>query len=202
VQRGDTLSGIARRHGVSLGALLSANRLTATSLIVPGRVLTLPAGASSPVPPTTAAPAQTPATTTAAGPATVTASPAAATSLERVLEFLRAQVGAHYRFFAAGPDAYDCSGLVVAAFRQVGVSLPHQSRAQAQRGTSVDWRSSPIMPGDLVFTSAINDPNFISHVGVALSSTTWIHAVGTGRTVSIGSIPTTRIMAVQRIALP
>jgi peptidoglycan DL-endopeptidase CwlO len=123
--------------------------------------------------------------------------------MQTVLDFLRLQVGKPYQFFSAGPDAYDCSGLVVAAFRRVGVNLPHQSRALAQRGTAVDWTTSPILPGDLVFTSAVNDPRLISHVGIALSSTTWIHAVGTGRPVSIGSIPpSSRIMAVQRIAVP
>ena len=46
----------------------------------------------------------------------------------------------------------DAMGRVVAAFRQVGVALPHQSRALAQRGTAVDWRSEVITAGDLVFT--------------------------------------------------
>jgi LysM repeat protein len=196
VVAGDTLSGIARRHGVRIGALLAANSMTVTSLIRPGQILVVPAGAATPGAPavTTPAPSTTP-------PAAVPAP--ANSSLQRVLDFLRLQVGVPYRFFAAGPDAYDCSGLVVAAFRQVGVTLPHQSRAQARIGTPVDWRTAPIMPGDLVFTSAIDDPRFITHVGIALSSTTWIHAVGRGRTVSIGALPAAhRIMAVQRIALP
>jgi hypothetical protein len=43
----------------------------------------------------------------------------------------------------------------------------------------------------------------ITHVGIALDSNRWVHAIGYGRTVSIGSLPSTdRIMAVQRIALP
>ncbi len=124
-------------------------------------------------------------------------------SLGTVLTFLRAQVGVPYAFFRAGPDAYDCSGLVVAGFRQVGVNLPHQSRALAQRGTAVDWTSTPIAAGDLVFTSVVGDPNLISHVGIALDARTWIHAVGVGRSVSIGSLPpASKIMAVRRIALP
>jgi cell wall-associated NlpC family hydrolase len=217
VRAGDTLSGIARRHGVGLGALLTANSMTPTSLLLPGRTLVVPPSvtpAASPAPPAVVAP---PPSTIPALPGTVAGTPRATapsaaaapatapagSSMRTVLDFLRLQVGLPYRFFAAGPDAFDCSGLVVAAFRQVGVALPHQSRAQAQQGTAVDWRTSPIMPGDLVFTSAINDPRFISHVGVALSSTTWVHAVGHGRTVSIGSLPaSSRIMAVQRIALP
>ena len=40
------------------------------------------------------------------------------------------QVGKAYRFAAAGPDAYDCSGLTMWAWAQAGVSLPHYSKAQ------------------------------------------------------------------------
>lgn len=114
-----------------------------------------------------------------------------------------AQVGKPYRFFSAGPDAFDCSGLVVAAFRQVGVSLPHQSRAQARVGTSIDWRSESIAPGDLVFTASRQDPSFITHVGIAIDSRRWVHAVGSGRPVTIGSLPSDdRIVAVKRITVP
>ena len=120
-----------------------------------------------------------------------------------MLSYLTAQVGAPYKFFSAGPKAFDCSGLVVAAFRQVGVSVPHQSRALAKLGTSIDWRRGSISAGDLVFTSATNDPDMITHVGIALDSRRWIHAVGHGKTVTIGSLPSdSKIMAVQRIALP
>ena len=92
---------------------------------------------------------------------------------------------------------------MVAGFRQIGMSMPHQSRALARMGTSVDWRTESIAPGDLVFTSAVNDPALITHVGVALDSERWVHAVGVGKTVAIGSLPTSdRIMAVQRITLP
>jgi peptidoglycan DL-endopeptidase CwlO len=119
-----------------------------------------------------------------------------------VTSFARSQVGVPYRFFSAGPDAYDCSGLVVAAFRQVGVAMPHQSRALARRGMAVDWRSQSIVAGDLVFTSAFNDPDRITHVGIALDSRRWVHAVGPGRPVTIGSLPSSeRIMEVRRIPL-
>ena len=115
----------------------------------------------------------------------------------------QAKIGSKYVYGAAGPSTFDCSGLVVAGFRQIGMSMPHQSRALARLGTSIDWTSESIAPGDLVFTSAVNDPALITHVGVALDSQRWIHAVGRGRTVTIGSLPTSgRIMAVQRITLP
>ena len=53
-------------------------------------------------------------------------SPGAATAVRAALS----QVGKAYRFAAAGPDAYDCSGLTMWAWAQAGVSLPHYSKAQ------------------------------------------------------------------------
>ncbi len=207
VVAGDALSSIAWRNGVSLGALLRANSLEATSLILPGRRLQIPP-ATRPIPTgiVSAAPtASSTGVTAAASPTTGPASAPASTgsSLDRLLSYATAQVGVPYQFFSAGPDTFDCSGLVVAAFRQIGMSVPHQSRALAQLGSAVDWRAEPIAAGDLVFTSAVGDPAQITHVGIALDSRRWVHAVGFGRTVSIHSLPAPdRIMAVQRIALP
>ena len=48
----------------------------------------------------------------------------------KALAFARRQLGKPYRYSAAGPDAYDCSGLTGAAWRSVGVSLPRSSSAQ------------------------------------------------------------------------
>ncbi len=204
VVAGDALANIAWRNGVKLGALVKANGITVTSVIMPGRTLTIPpATMPMPIPTARSVAAPTPA---AAAPVTATDAIAASPvngSLDTLLTYLSAQVGTPYQFFSAGPATFDCSGLVVAGFRQIGMSMPHQSRALARLGTPVDWRSEPIAAGDLVFTSAVNDPTLITHVGVALDSQRWVHAVGLGRTVSIGSLPTSdRIMAVQRIALP
>jgi cell wall-associated NlpC family hydrolase len=201
VKPGDALAGIAWRHGVKLGAFVKANNLTTTSTIYPGQTLTVPP-ATMPVPASV-----TPASTTAASPAAPavpnpsgTSAAAPSTSVDTILTFLRSQVGKPYKFFSAGPDTYDCSGLVVAGWKQVGVALPHQSQALAAKGTAVDWLAAPIQPGDLVFTSAYDDAARITHVGVALSDSSWIHAVGVGRTVSIHAMPSdTRIVAVRRL---
>ena len=117
-----------------------------------------------------------------------------------MLAYARQQVGMPYRFFAAGPDAFDCSGLVVAAYRQVGVNLPHYSGALSKVGVAVDWTAEAIRPGDLVLTAAVATPTVISHVGIAIDDTTWIQAVGAGRTVSVGKMPVdTKILAVRRV---
>ncbi|HYN33801.1 MAG TPA: LysM peptidoglycan-binding domain-containing protein [Ilumatobacteraceae bacterium] len=210
VVAGDALAGIAWRNGVKLGALVKANGISVTSMIMPGRVLTIPpATMPIPTPRSVATPvvvanpvvAVTPVTPVASTSAVVAGS--ANGSLDTLLTYLSAQVGAPYQFFSSGPATFDCSGLVVAGFRQIGMSMPHQSRALARVGTPVDWKSTPIAAGDLVFTSAVNDPTLITHVGVALDAQRWVHAVGVGRTVSITPLPTSnRIMAVQRIAIP
>jgi len=145
-------------------------------------------------------PASQPATTAAPTSAAVVTLPERNGSADAVLAFARQQVGLPYRFFAAGPDAFDCSGLVVAAFRSAGFSLPHQSLALSKVGVAVDWTAATIQPGDLVLTASTVNPTVISHVGIAIDDTTWIQAVGAGRTVSIGRMPAdAKILAVRRV---
>jgi LysM repeat protein len=179
VKAGDSLSKIAARNGVTLGALLSANNMTATSLITPGMTLALPAGAS---------PAQ----------AQTTDQPAAGSRIDTVLQFALSQQGKPYQFAASGPDAYDCSGLTRRAYAQIGINLVHQSAAQATQGTAVAFWSEPILPGDLVFM-ATRGNDVISHVGIAIDGDTWIQARRPGDVVRVGPMPAkTSIVAVRR----
>ncbi len=60
-----------------------------------------------------------------------------------------AQVGDRYVAAAAGPSAFDCSGLTLAAWRRAGVSLPHYSRSQYSSTRRVS--RSELRPGDLLF---------------------------------------------------
>ncbi|HEV7470017.1 MAG TPA: NlpC/P60 family protein [Pseudonocardia sp.] len=69
------------------------------------------------------------------------------------------KLGKPYVWGAAGPNSFDCSGLVQWAFSQVGKSLPHSSNAQSQLGTPVSMAN--LQPGDLVF---FYSP--VSHVGI------------------------------------
>ena len=181
VKAGDSLSRIASKAGVSLDDLLAANGFQRTSVIVPGQTIALPAGAS------------------AASAASAPAAPKPS-RVDRVVEFARAQVGKPYQFGSAGPDAYDCSGLVRAAFKQIGIDLPHQSLLQSQRGVAVDWVNDEVRAGDLVFTFSTRNPTQISHVGIAISGNEWIEAPFTGAAVRITRLPSdSRIQAVQRI---
>ncbi len=141
VKFGDFLAGIASKYKVRLGDLLAVNKLKPSSLILPGAQLAMPAGAVEPAD----APALIEST---AGPAGV------------VVAYAYAQLGKPYRFFTAGPDTFDCSGLVKAAYAQIGMVLIHQSASQATLGTAVDIWSEPIKAGDLIFMATHGDPTY------------------------------------------
>ncbi|MDQ7992292.1 MAG: NlpC/P60 family protein [Propionicimonas sp.] len=70
---------------------------------------------------------------------------------------------------AAGPTNFDCSGLVLAAYRQIGISLPHSSRAMFGYGKSV--ARSDLKPGDLIFWYSP-----IHHVGMYIGNGKIVHA--------------------------
>ena len=68
-----------------------------------------------------------------------------------VLRFALSQVGKRYRYGGTGDGGWDCSGLVSAAYRNAGVSLPHSSGAIGREGRAVpagQWR-----PGDVIASS-------------------------------------------------
>lgn len=68
-----------------------------------------------------------------------------------VVSFALAQVGKRYVYATSGPNTYDCSGLVAAAYARVGIKLPHQSEQIAAKGRRVP--SGQWMPGDVIHTS-------------------------------------------------
>jgi len=61
----------------------------------------------------------------------------------------RTKIGSGYVWAAAGPDVFDCSGFVMWAYQQVGISLPHFSGAMYN--STVRISESQLQPGDLVF---------------------------------------------------
>lgn len=183
VAKNDSLSGIASKAKVSLSGFLAVNGFTKSSVIIPGQVVKLPEGAKVSV-----------------VIAAVAATNAAPSRMQVVLDFAKAQVGKPYEFGKAGPTSYDCSGLTMAAFAQVKVSLPHQSLLQSKLGTAIDWKSVGVQAGDLVFTFSSRNPTQISHVGIAISATQWIEAPYTGNSVRISTLPSVdRIQAVRRV---
>ncbi|HEY3713183.1 MAG TPA: NlpC/P60 family protein [Jatrophihabitantaceae bacterium] len=76
----------------------------------------------------------------------ITGSPAA----RKAVGYALAQLGKPYVFGAAGPDAFDCSGLTMAAWASAGVALPHLAAAQVGYGTPEPIDLSQADSGDLV----------------------------------------------------
>lgn len=83
------------------------------------------------------------------------------------------EIGKPYVWAAAGPDAFDCSGLTQYVWAKAGVSLSHYSGAQYGQGSRVD--KSQLRPGDLVF---FGSP--IHHVGIYVGGGDMIDAPHTG----------------------
>jgi cell wall-associated NlpC family hydrolase len=115
----------------------------------------------------------------------VVASPQAAKAPGRAaqvaVDTAMAQIGDPYVWAAAGPDAFDCSGLTQYAYAAAGVSLPHSSSMQSQMGTPVS--RSELQPGDLVF---FYSP--VSHVGMYIGNGQMVHASTSGQPVQVASL--------------
>ncbi|MCX5422908.1 C40 family peptidase [Streptomyces sp. NBC_00078] len=78
-----------------------------------------------------------------------TGSSTATGSAAAIVSFVKAQVGKAYVSGATGSSAYDCSGLVQTAFKQIGISLPRVSQDQSTAGTQVSL--SNLQPGDILY---------------------------------------------------
>jgi len=89
-------------------------------------------------------------------------------------------LGTPYVWGGASPSGFDCSGLVMYAFAQIGISLPHSSYAQYGYGTPVS--RGDLQPGDIVFFDGLG------HVGIYVGGGSFIHAPHTGDVVKISSM--------------
>ena len=89
-------------------------------------------------------------------------------------------LGVPYVWGGASPSGFDCSGLVMYVFAQVGVSLPHSSYAQYGMGSPVS--RDQLQPGDLVFFDGLG------HVGIYVGGGSFIHAPHSGDVVKISSL--------------
>ena len=114
---------------------------------------------------------------TPAAPAAVPVSGRAAAAVA----YAMAQVGDAYVYGAAGPDAFDCSGLTMAAWAAAGVGLPHSSSAQYGSGPQIAM--SDLQPGDLVFYYSP-----ISHVGIYIGNGMIVHAANPSTGVLVSSV--------------
>ena len=114
----------------------------------------------------------------------------------KAVRFARTKLGLPYIWGATGPRAYDCSGLVQAAYRAAGIGLPRTTYQMIHVGQPVS--RSDIRPGDLILSN-FSRPGVPEHVQMAISSSMVIEAPRPGGHVQISSIPSGNI-AVRRIA--
>ena len=91
----------------------------------------------------------------------------------------------------AGPSRFDCSGLVMWAFQQAGISLPHSSQALAHGGQPVSM--DQMQPGDVV--TYYSDA---SHVGIYIGDGMMVHASTYGQPVRVAPVNNAPIYNVRR----
>lgn len=104
---------------------------------------------------------------------TTTSSTSGLTSAQqKLVTYVKSKVGDAYVWGAAGPDSFDCSGLTMAAYKLVGISLPHHAADQATLGTAVS--RADLKAGDLIFWSSP-----VSHVSMYIGNGMMVHARNT-----------------------
>ena len=100
---------------------------------------------------------------------------------QKIVDFAMSKVGAPYVWGAAGPDAFDCSGLTSWSYAQAGKQIPRTSDAQAYGGTPVALNA--LQPGDIVsFYSGA------SHVGIYIGDGKIVHALNSDSPVRVDTL--------------
>lgn len=109
------------------------------------------------------------------------------TRAQRVTKAVRIaleQRGDHYRYGAAGPQAFDCSGLLQYSFRRAGLKIPRTSAAQGKSARRI--AKSKLRRGDLMF---FTNGGKVYHAGMFIGRSKgkirMLHAPGTGKRVRI-----------------
>lgn len=112
------------------------------------------------------------------------------TIIKKVMEVAREQLGDPYRYGAAGPDRFDCSGFTQFVWKHVGVNLPHSSRGQYSMFPKVAL--GDLKPGDLVYSSG--------HIGMYVGDGKMIHSPQTGGHVEIAPLHSNAVGGARPVA--
>jgi cell wall-associated NlpC family hydrolase len=176
---------IMNRH--RLGALVAEQRALIASL----RAVELIAASQQPavqvVAPvatsTSTGVADAPATGSAVGVITAALEDAPSQAARTAIQVAYDQIGKPYEYGAAGPGAFDCSGLTMYSYAAAGIALPHNAQEQYSYGTHVSL--SDMLPGDLVF---FGGDGYIGHVGIYIGRGLMIDAPHTGSPVGIHAL--------------
>jgi len=153
VRPGDTLWGLAHRNGTTVAELQRLNGLGTSTLIRIGQTLVLRDDAAA----------------------------RRARRVAAAIAYAREQLGKPYRFATAGPDTFDCSGLVMRAWAAAGVRLPRVTYEQIDAGERIT--RDRLAAGDLVFT------NNGGHVELYIGGDEVINAGHTGVAVHRQALP-------------
>jgi cell wall-associated NlpC family hydrolase len=125
--------------------------------------------------------------------------PTAAGAAATAIAFALAQLGKPYVWGATGPDAFDCSGLVYAAYAAAGIHIARTTFGWRQDGPQVPL--SQLQPGDLLFSAGSDGtPASPGHVVMYLGGGQVIQAPQTGEVVQIDPLDLTGVVAATRPA--
>lgn len=100
--------------------------------------------------------------------------------------YAKSKLGCKYVYGAAGENTFDCSGFTQWCYRQVGITIPRTAAAQCAAATKLS--RSQLKMGDLVFFQGTTSKSGVSHVGLYISGSTFIHAPHTGDVVRTASL--------------
>lgn len=108
---------------------------------------------------------------------------ARAAKINKVVGYALSQQGKPYVWGASGPGSFDCSGLVVSSYKQIGVSMPRTSYTQCYAGYPV--KSNELRPGDCLY---FNITKSSGHVGMYIGDGLFVHAPKEGDVVKVTSL--------------
>lgn len=106
-----------------------------------------------------------------------------AAKINKVVGYALSQQGKPYVWGAAGPNSFDCSGLIVSSYRQVGITMPRTSYTQCYSGYPV--KSAELRPGDCLYFKITKTSG---HVGMYLGDGLFVHAPKEGDVVKVTSL--------------
>lgn len=183
VQKGDTLSVLARKYSTTVSAIQEANNLLDTRLQV-GQVLILP-------------------NTLKNIPEPSNLINIVSTTPNPWRDYAMSLMNIPYVYGGTNPEkGLDCSGFTLLVMQQAGVKLPRTSLEQSRVGEDVDLQE--LQEGDLIFFDTLG--HGVSHVGIYLGDNQFIHANSYLERVSIDDITNNyyakRVVGVKRVLAP
>lgn len=183
VQKGDTLSVLARKYSTTVGAIQEANNLLDTRLQV-GQVLILPNSLKN-----------IPEPSNLINIVSTTPNP--------WRDYAMSLMNIPYVYGGTNPEkGLDCSGFTLLVMQQAGIKLPRTSLEQSRVGEDVDLQE--LQEGDLIFFDTLG--HGVSHVGIYLGDNQFIHANSYLERVSIDDITNNyyakRVVGVKRVLAP